>query len=135
MSDRVKSAGSKVRAVQRNEGGPGSTERRPLPLGAAARMNSRVVLSVVLVALALWTAAHFLPALIGATILAIALWPLYLRFAARFPSGFSSLSAFIFTVIVALVLFTPMALAAWQRFKACYRSPQGFYCLAHSLQP
>jgi len=77
-------------------------------------MNSRVVLSVVLVALALWTAAHFLPALIWATILAIALWPLYLKFAARFPSGSSSLAAFIFTVIVALILFTPMALAAWQ---------------------
>jgi len=77
-------------------------------------MNSRVVLSVVLVALALWTAAHFLPALIWAAILAIALWPLYLNFAARFPAGFSGLSAFLFTVIVALILFTPMALAAWQ---------------------
>ena len=77
-------------------------------------MNSRVVLAVVLVALALWTAKDFLPALIWATILAIALWPLYLKFAARFPSGSSSLSAFIFTVIVALILFTPMALAAYQ---------------------
>ncbi len=77
-------------------------------------MNSRVVLAVVLVALALWTAAEFLPALIWATILAISLWPLYIKFAARFPSGTSSLSAFIFTVIVALILFTPMALAAYQ---------------------
>ena len=77
-------------------------------------MNSRVVLAVVLVALALWTAKDFLPALIWATIFAIALWPLYIKFAARFSAGSSSLSAFIFTVIVALILFTPMALAAYQ---------------------
>ena len=77
-------------------------------------MNSRVVLAVVLVALALWTAKDFLPALIWATILAISLWPLYIKFAARFPAGSSSLSAVIFTVIVAVILFTPMALAAYQ---------------------
>jgi predicted PurR-regulated permease PerM len=77
-------------------------------------MNARVVLAAVLVALALWTAAGFLPALIWATILAVALWPLYVKFANRFVSGPSGLAAFIFTVIVALILFTPMSLAAYQ---------------------
>ena len=77
-------------------------------------MNARVVLAVFLVALALWTAASFLPALIWATILAVALWPLYLKFAARFASGPSGLAAFIFTIIVALILVTPMALAVYQ---------------------
>ena len=77
-------------------------------------MNARVVLAVVLVALALWTAAEFLPALIWATILAIALWPLYVKFAARFTSGPSSLAALMFTVIVAVILFTPMSLAVYQ---------------------
>jgi predicted PurR-regulated permease PerM len=77
-------------------------------------MNGRVVLAMVLVALALWTAASFLPALIWATILAVALWPLYINFAKRFASGPSGLAAFIFTLIVALVLFTPMSLAAYQ---------------------
>jgi predicted PurR-regulated permease PerM len=114
MPGRVKSGGSKDRPLTRSEGAPSSAERRPLPLGAGARMNSRVVLAVLLVALALWTAADFLPALTWATILAIALWPLYIKFTARFPAGSSSLSAFIFTVIVALILFTPMALAAYQ---------------------
>jgi predicted PurR-regulated permease PerM len=90
------------------------TNRKPLPLDAAARMKSRVVLAVVLVCLALWTAASFLPALIWATILAVSLWPLYLKFAKRFASGPSNLAAFIFTLIVALVLFTPMALAVYQ---------------------
>ena len=83
MPDRVKSAGSKVRGVQGSEGAPTSTERRPLPLGAGAGMNARVVLA----AFALWTAKDFLPALIWATILAIALWPLYITFAARFPQA------------------------------------------------
>jgi predicted PurR-regulated permease PerM len=83
-------------------------------LGAGARMNARVVLALVLFGLAVWTAAGFLPALIWATILAVALWPLYLKFAALFSSGPSSLAAFIFTAIVALVLFTPMSLAVYQ---------------------
>ena len=89
-------------------------ERKPLPLGADARRNSRVVLALVLFGLGAWTASAFLPALIWATILAVALWPLYLKFAARFSSGHSSLAAFIFTAIVALVLFTPLSLAIYQ---------------------
>ena len=60
------------------------------------------------------TAAGFLPALIWATILAIALWPLYERFAKRVTAGPSSLAASIFTCCVALILFTPMALAIYQ---------------------
>jgi predicted PurR-regulated permease PerM len=93
---------------------PDQTERKPLPLGADARMNVRVVLTMILFGLAVWTAASFLPALIWATILAVALWPLYDKFAARLSSGPSSLAAFIFTAIVALVLFTPMSLAVYQ---------------------
>ncbi len=89
-------------------------EKKPLPLGAGARMKARVVLAVLLVALALWTAAGFLPALIWAAILAVALWPLYLKFATRFASGPSGLTAFVFTLIVALILMTPMALAVYQ---------------------
>ena len=77
-------------------------------------MNARVVLTVVLVALALWTAAGFLSALIWATILAVALWPLYIKFAKRFTSGPSGFAAFIFTVFVALILITPMSLAIYQ---------------------
>ena len=69
-------------------------------MGAGARMNARVVLALVLFGLAVWTAAGFLPALIWATILAVALWPLYLKFAAPFSSGPSSLAALIFTAII-----------------------------------
>ena len=114
MAGRVGSAGSKKRPSERVDEAPARTERKPLPLGAGARMNARVVLALVLFGLAVWTAAGFLPALIWATILAVALWPLYSKFAARLSSGPSSLAAFIFTAIVALVLFTPMSLAVYR---------------------
>jgi predicted PurR-regulated permease PerM len=81
-------------------------------LGAGARTNARVVLALALLALALWTAAGFLPSLIWATILAVALWPLYVKFAKRFASA--RLSALIFTIVAALILATPMSLAIYQ---------------------
>ena len=83
MTDRVKEGAAKKRPEQIET----SDDRKPLPLDAAARVKARVVLAVVLVGLALWTAASFLPALIWATILAVSLWPLYLNFAKRFASG------------------------------------------------
>jgi predicted PurR-regulated permease PerM len=91
-----------------------SVEQKPLPLGSGARMNARVVFAVAVVALSLWTAGGFLPPLIWATILAVTLWPLYIKFAARLTSGPTRLAAVAFTTIVALILFTPMALAIYQ---------------------
>ncbi|AND94514.1 permease [Bradyrhizobium diazoefficiens USDA 110] len=85
-----------------------------MPLGSDARKNARVVFALAIVALSLWTAAGFLSALIWATILAIALWPLYVAFANRVMSGPSGWSAFAFTCFVAVILFTPMALAIYQ---------------------
>ncbi|UPJ97067.1 AI-2E family transporter [Bradyrhizobium sp. 172] len=119
MTERAKSVASKQRPPKRSEAvrsdrGPTTTERKPLPTGAGARMNARVVLALALVALALWTAAGFLPAVIWAAILATSLWPLYTKFAARVTSGRSSLAPLVFTLVVALILFTPMSLAVYQ---------------------
>ena len=105
---------AKARTIEQNDDSPNTVEGKPLPLGAGARMNARVALAIMLLGLALWTAAGFLPSLIWATILAVTLWPLYVKFAARFASGHSSQAAFGFTAIVAFVLFTPMALAIYQ---------------------
>ncbi|MCS3893334.1 putative PurR-regulated permease PerM [Bradyrhizobium japonicum USDA 38] len=85
----------------------------PLPLGPGARTNGRVAFALVLVALGLWTASSFLPSLIWATILAVALWPLYLKFAARFMGGPSPAAAIVFTVLVALILVTPISLGVY----------------------
>jgi predicted PurR-regulated permease PerM len=89
-------------------------EQKPLPLGSGARANERVVLALVLAALGLWTAASFLPALIWAAILAVALWPLYLAFAKRLMGRPSGAAAFLFTVLVALILVTPISLAVYE---------------------
>src|ERR1700759_3403895 len=75
--------------------------------------NGRIVFALVLLALGLWTAASFLPPLIWATILAVALWPLYLKFASRFMAGPSPASALVFTMLVALILVTPISLAVY----------------------
>jgi predicted PurR-regulated permease PerM len=84
--------------------------RKPLPLHAGARLTTRVALALALVAAALWTASDFLPALIWAAIMAIAVWPLYSR-AAPEPSP---LAAFVFTALVGLTLILPIALATYQ---------------------
>lgn len=113
MAERPISAATKKAPSKSGEAAT-ANDRKPLPTGAAARMNARVVLALILVALALWTASGFLPALIWAAILATSLWPLYVRFSARMGSGPSGLSALVFTLIVALILFTPMSLAIYQ---------------------
>jgi predicted PurR-regulated permease PerM len=46
-------------------------------------------------------------------ILAVALWPLYLKFASRFMAGPSPASALVFTMLVALILVTPISLAVY----------------------
>lgn len=77
-------------------------------------MKARIVLALLLVVLGLWTAASFLPALIWAAIMAVALWPLYLAFATHVSGAPSGLAAFLFTVLVALILVTPIALAVYE---------------------
>ena len=111
MPGRTKSQASKPPVLVQ---GKDAVDRKPLPSGANARMNARIALALALAALGLWTAAGFLPALIWAGILAMTLWPLYTQFAQRVMAGPSSGAAFVFTLIVALVLFTPMAHAVYQ---------------------
>lgn len=109
--------------VGRSTGGPDRTiaeepertdARRPLPSDAGARRAGRAALAIGLLALALWTAADFLPALIWAAILAITAWPLYVRFASLLSGDTSRLSAAVFTLLVGLILFLPVALATYQ---------------------
>src|ERR1700716_2004274 len=47
-------------------------------------------------------------------ILAISIWPLYETFASRISDEPSGITAFFFTLLVALIVFTPMALAIYQ---------------------
>src|ERR1700761_1031825 len=104
---------SAKRSKPEGHGGLDRAASGPLPLGPGARTNGRIVFALVLLALGLWTAASFLPPLIWATILAVALWPLYLKFASRFVAGPSPASALVFTMLVALILVTPISLAVY----------------------
>ncbi|HXC13063.1 MAG TPA: AI-2E family transporter [Stellaceae bacterium] len=80
---------------------------------ASAQRVSRVVLATALGALGLWIVHRFLPALAWATILAIALWPLYLRAEQAFPPrGHRIGLALAATLLVGLVLIVPLVYAA-----------------------
>jgi predicted PurR-regulated permease PerM len=110
MASGVKDA-TVARAVK---GAAQADVRQPLPLHAGARLTARVALALGLVGAALWIAADFLPSLIWAAILAVTIWPLYQTFASRLSSEPSGLTAFAFTLLVALVVFTPLALVIYQ---------------------
>jgi predicted PurR-regulated permease PerM len=91
------------------------SERDPLPLHARARLAARTALACALVALSLWIAADFLPALIWAGIFAVTIWPIYERFAGRFADTTASASAaLLFTLIIGFTIFLPLALAIYQ---------------------
>jgi predicted PurR-regulated permease PerM len=80
---------------------------------ASAQRVWRVVLATALGLLGLWILHHFLPALAWATILAIALWPLYRRVARPFPPrGHRILLPLAATLLVGLVLIVPLVYAA-----------------------
>ncbi|MBV9250812.1 MAG: AI-2E family transporter [Acetobacteraceae bacterium] len=77
---------------------------------------TRTVLAIVLLALGVWTLREFLPALIWAAILAIAVWPYYQRVQRRvFYGGRSKLALpLTFTLAIALLFLIPLGLVALQ---------------------
>jgi len=78
-----------------------------------AQRVSRVVLAAGLGLLGLWILRHFLPALAWATILAIALWPLYRRAEQRVPPrGHRIGLPLAAALLVGLVLVVPLVYAA-----------------------
>jgi predicted PurR-regulated permease PerM len=89
-------------------------EHAPLPLHPGTRAAARTTLAIALVGVALWTARDFLSALIWAGMLAIALWPLYVKATGRFPGGPTGASAFLFMIVIALAVMLPVALVTWQ---------------------
>jgi predicted PurR-regulated permease PerM len=90
----------------------------PGPAHAPARKAQRVavgVLALLLAVLGLYTVRRFLGALVWAGIIAIALWPLYTRAAARFGRGRRNvLLPAAFTLGAALVFVVPLLLIGTQ---------------------
>jgi predicted PurR-regulated permease PerM len=92
----------------------GRDNRAKLPLDPKARLAARAVLALMIFAAALWIAADFLPALIWAAIIAVAVWPLYTRCASLVPKAPPTLTALLCTLLTGALLFLPIALATWQ---------------------
>ncbi|HET6307773.1 MAG TPA: AI-2E family transporter, partial [Rhodopila sp.] len=79
------------------------------------RPAAKAALALLLMALGVWTLHRYLPALIWAAILAIAVWPLYQRAERRWPPGPRKiLLPAGFTLALALVCIIPLVVLAIQ---------------------
>ena len=84
------------------------------PVYGRMQQAARLALVAFLFALGLWIVHGFLPALIWAVILSIALWPVYGRAVRAWPKGAHVALPLLFTVVVALVFVVPLCLFAVQ---------------------
>ncbi len=85
------------------------------PVPRRMQRNARLVLVAVLLGLGLWTVRNFLPALIWAAILAVAIWPLYERARARSGPGRHDIALpALFTLAVAVIFGLPFILLVVQ---------------------
>jgi predicted PurR-regulated permease PerM len=73
---------------------------------------AKVVLTIGLLALGLWIGGTFLPALVWAGIIAIAIDPLYRRAELRWPKAQSLWLPLIATTLIALLVLVPLAMGA-----------------------
>ena len=86
--------------------------KNPLTIDAKARAGSRIALVLFLVLLAGWMAWDFMTPLGWATIIALAAWPAYRRFAELFPrTRREGLAPLLFTLLVGVVVLVPVTLA------------------------
>ncbi len=85
------------------------------PLSGSAQSLARLALVLALAGLGIWVLHHFIPALVWAVILAIALGPLYARAERRWPPGGHNLVLpLLFTAAVALVFLIPLVVLGVQ---------------------
>ena len=102
--------------LESNDGGSGlrPLDKAALPFDSRARIVARAAIAILVVLLAAWVARDFLVALTWAAVIAIAVWPIYIRCAISVPGGRSP------AVAPLLKLKTPVRLLslALRRFKA-----------------
>ena len=89
------------------------TPRRAQDTGRLQR-TARTVLIVALLALGVWIIHGFLPALVWAAIISIALWPAYRRAVRAWPAGQHVALPALFTLLIGLVFIVPLLLIAFQ---------------------
>jgi predicted PurR-regulated permease PerM len=92
-----------------------SVKMAALPFNSRVRAITRTAVAILVMLLAGWVARDFLAGLAWATVIAIAIWPVYITFATRVFNGRSqALAAFLFTVLTGLVLLVPILMAVHQ---------------------
>lgn len=98
------------------DAGPAAGARQPgAGRTASSQWVARIVMATALGLFGLWILHRFLPALAWATILAIALWPLYARLTRASPGPERRIAAPLFlTFLVGLVIIAPLAYAAFE---------------------
>ena len=98
--------------------GTGPTDIVPRDGASRPQHAARLVLALLLVLLGVWTLHRYMPALIWAPILAIAVWPLYQRARRRWPPGkHNILLPSVFTLALGLMFIVPLVLVAVQATK------------------
>jgi predicted PurR-regulated permease PerM len=104
-----------------------SSEKAALPFDSRERVVLRTAIAILVALLAAWVARDFLMALIWAALIAIAAWPIYIRFATSIFGGRSPvLAPLLFTFLIGLVLLVPIV---W----AVHQIAQGSAAFARSL--
>jgi predicted PurR-regulated permease PerM len=115
--------------LESNDGGSGlrPLEKAALPFDSRARTLARLAIAILVVLLAAWIARDFLVALTWAAVIAIAVWPIYIRFAIFVLGGRSpALASLLFTLLTGMVLLVPIVLAV-------HHIAQGSDAFVHSL--
>src|ERR1700726_2333913 len=90
-------------------------EKPALLFDSRTRAPPRAAIAILVVLLAAWVARDFLVALTWAAVIAIAVWPIYIRFAISVLDGRSpAVAPLLFTLLTGLVLLVPIAWAVHQ---------------------
>src|ERR1700761_8724235 len=103
--------------LESNDGGRGlrPLEKAALPFDSHARTVARAAIAILLMLLAAWVARDFLVALTWAAVIAIAVWPIYIRFVrSALGERWPAMAPLLFTFLTGLVLLVPIALAVHQ---------------------
>lgn len=124
--------------LESNKGGRGlrPLETAALPFDSRARAMARTAIAILVVLLAAWVVRDFLVALTWAAVIAIAVWPIYIRFTATVPGGrFPALAPLLFTLLTGLVLLVPIILAVHQIAQGSDAFARSLNALQHSGIP
>jgi hypothetical protein len=100
--------------LSRDTNGLRHVEKPALPLDSRTRAVTRAAIADMVMLLAAWVARDFLVALTWAAVIAIATWPIYIRFATHLLGKRSAtLASLLFTFLTGVILLGLIRSATW----------------------